>query len=185
MMRTARQPMTIPAIAPVDNLGLFLVEMLGSLSGLTGTVDVVGWLIIDEDGVIGGTKYVDVGGDTVEIGSKVVVVAVGDNSLVVGVVPTGVLVVAVGEGGVGMNVVTGEGTSGASVAIGVSPGPWKTVTVSVTGVVNWPLSSNCLSFNPRAAVAFSILRWAVPLSLLCHLFLLYLACILAGVVVVV
>jgi len=169
MMRTTRQPTIIPAMAPVDSFGLFLVVLLGSLSETFGTDEVMGGLIIDNDGVVGGPETIDGGDMVVEVGSGVV----NDSSLV-DVTSAGMLIVT-GNDEAGMNVVKGEGISGVAVAIGVLPGSWKTVTVSVTGVVNWPSSSNCLSFSPRTAVSSSVLCWTP--SLLCNPLLLYFACI--------
>lgn len=120
MISTTSEPMTIPAIAPVDSLGLFLVVLLESLSGILGIDD--GVLIIDNDGVLGRSETVDGDGDNVEIGSRVEVV--GDSPLVVEVVGATTVMLIVGGGdGAGINVVTGEGTSGVPVAIGVLPGP--------------------------------------------------------------
>jgi len=163
--------MTIPAIAPVDSLGSFLAAWSGSLSGIFGTGDVIVGLIIDKDGVGGGSETVDGDGDSVGIGGGRAVVVVDDSSLV-DVASVGMLIVG-GEGGAATNVVvvTREGMSGVSVGLGV----WTTVTVNVTGVVSWPSAPNCLSFNPRTAVSSSVLPWALPL--LCHAFLLYFACI--------
>jgi len=119
MMRTTRQPMTIPAIAPVDSLGSFLAAWLLSLSGIV-TDDGIGGLNIDKDGVVGGAETVDGDGNSVDIGARVVVVVgMEDDSSLVDVAPTGMLIV--GEGGAVTKavVVTGEGISGVFVVVGV------------------------------------------------------------------
>lgn len=148
MMRTTRQPMTIPAIAPVDSLGLFLAAWLAPLSGISGTDDVMDGLIMDSEGLVGESETVGGDGDTVEIGARVVV-AEEDGKSPVDIVSAGTLIVC-GEGEAVTNVVVviGEGMSGVFVAIGVR----TTVTVNVTGAVNWPSSPNCLSVNVRPAL---------------------------------
>lgn len=169
MMRMTRQPMTIPAIAPVESLGSFLAAWVVLLSGIF-TDD---GLIIDKDGVVGGSETVDDDGNNVGIGVGVAA-AVDDSSLVEITSPEMLIVGSKVGAGTNVVVVSGEGMSGVSVGIW----GWTTVTtVTVTGAVSWPSSLNCLSFKPRATVSSSVLPWTLPLSLLCHPFLLYFACI--------
>lgn len=101
MMRTTRQPMTIPAIAPVDSLGLFLADWLASLSGISGTNDVVDGFIIDKDGEAGESETPGGDGDSAGVGVRRVVVEEEgkeeDDKSLVDTVPAGMLIVC-GEG---------------------------------------------------------------------------------------